>query len=62
MSQRELEQELCRITGESLDTIRRRGFSIAVPSPSIYEPEPDEVAGAQIVDWDHVDSQRRMAA
>jgi hypothetical protein len=42
MTKREFEQELARATGESLGTIRHRGFSLV----EIPEPEP------LIVDWD----------
>ncbi len=44
MTQRELERELARATGESLATIRHRGFSLVEP--------PDD--GPQTVDWDAV--------
>jgi hypothetical protein len=62
MSQRELEREISRRTGESLGTIRRRGFSIMSMPPGVYEPEPEEVVSPQSVDWDEVDAQRRSAA
>jgi len=61
MTQAELEAAVSRSTGESLSTIRRRGFSIVVPGPSIYEPEPDEIAMPQMVDWDQVQARRHAA-
>jgi hypothetical protein len=48
MSQAEFERELARQTGESISTIRRRGFQLM----EVPEPEP------QIVDWDALDQQR----
>ena len=48
MTQRELELELARRTGESLSTIRRRGFDLVERT----EPEP------LIVDWDQLDAER----
>ena len=48
MTQHELERELARKTGETMDTIRRRGFSLVEP-PSL---EP------QIVDWDELEAER----
>lgn len=62
MSQRELEREVSRHTGESLGTIRHRGFSIMLPSPSVFDPDADEMPGPQVLDWDEVDAQRRHAA
>lgn len=48
MTQAEFERELARQTGESLGTIRRRGFQL-IEAP---EPEP------QVVDWDSLDQER----
>jgi hypothetical protein len=42
MTQRELEQQLARATGESLGTIRQRGFSL------MEAPEPEPL----VIDWD----------
>jgi hypothetical protein len=62
MSQCELEREVSRCTGESLGTIRRRGFSIVPPYPSVFDPDADEMPAPQVIDWDEVDAQRRWAA
>lgn len=62
MSQRDLERELARVTGESLGTIRRRGFSLVPAYPSAFDPEADELGPPQYVDWDEVDAQRQRAA
>jgi hypothetical protein len=48
MTQRELERELAHMTGESLSTIRQRGFSLAEP------PELEPL----VVDWDQVEAER----
>ena len=48
MTQRDFERELVRATGESLGTIRHRGFSLVEP------PELEPL----VVDWDEVDEQR----
>ena len=45
MTQQELEQELANITGEDLDTIQSRGFSLEEPDDFL------EVIKSQI-DWD----------
>jgi hypothetical protein len=44
MNQQELDKQLARSTGESLATIRRRGFSLL----EIPNPPP------QTIDWDEV--------
>jgi hypothetical protein len=48
MTQAEFERELARQTGESLATIRQRGFQL------IVEPAPEP----QVVDWDALDQER----
>jgi hypothetical protein len=48
MTHAEMERELSRSTGESLATIRRRGFQLVEPP----------VAGPQLVDWDELDAER----
>jgi hypothetical protein len=57
MSQQELERELSRVTGESLGTIRRRGFSLELP----LENEDDRMIlrMPRIVDWDALEQRRR---
>ena len=50
MTQVELERELARSTGESLCTIRNRGFSLIVM--------PDR--GPLTVDWDQVQESDRL--
>ncbi len=48
MTHYELERELARKTGESLSTIRGRGFSLVEP------PELDPL----VIDWDQLESER----
>ncbi len=60
MSQQELDSAVAEATGESLRTIRRRGFSIIDPSEDDYDPEPN-ILPFQMVDWDQLESDRRAA-
>lgn len=60
MSQRDLDLELARKTGESLRTIRRRGFSVLDLSEPDFDPEPN-LLPIQVVDWDELDVNRRVA-
>lgn len=62
MSQAELDREIARTTGESLGTIRRRGFSLMPATPTAFDPEAEELRLPQYLDWDEVDAQRRRAA
>lgn len=62
MSQQDLDREIARATGESLGTIRRRGFSLVPTLPSVFDPDADELRLPQYLDWDEVDAQRRRAA
>ncbi len=48
MTQAQMERELARATGESLSTIRHRGFSIIEP------PELEPL----VVNWDALDAKR----
>jgi len=58
MTQSDLNRELARITGESLSTIRRHGFSVIESIPSQeFDPEPN-ILPIQIVDWDEQDRLR----
>ena len=51
LSQHDLDLEVARATGESLGTIRRRGFSIIDPSEVHFDTEPDDTP-AMVLDWD----------
>ncbi len=50
MTQAELDRAVAEATGESVQTIASRGFSIWTPAPMEREP--------LTVDWDELDSQR----
>jgi hypothetical protein len=63
MTQAELNQAVSAATGESVSTIRRRGFSIVTPL-KVFEPDDaDEYAIPNVIDWDALErEQRRYAA
>lgn len=56
MTQASLNRSVARATGESLNTIRRRGFSIADPAAVTFDPEP--YTPPTVVDWDDRDADR----
>ena len=60
MTQTDLDRSVARRTGESLKTIRRRGFSMVKPQVKDFDPEPN-LLPAQIVDWDEADARRHAA-
>ena len=60
MTRKQLQQAIALKTGESLRTIRRRGFSIVKPKVTDFDPEPNQ-RPPQIVDWDEADRERRRA-
>ena len=55
MTQRQLNQSVSQITGESLATIRRMGFSVAEPLPL---DDYDDLPRPQVVNWDRLDATR----
>lgn len=59
MSQQELERELSRVTGDSLGTIRRHGFSLELPLDD--DDDGMILQMPQIVDWDALEQSRRAA-
>jgi hypothetical protein len=61
MSQAELNAAVAEATGESIGTIRRRGFSVYSPL-KVFEPDENEASHALYLDWDEVDQDRRRAA
>ncbi len=61
MTQVEIDREVSRATGETIGTIKRRGFSI-LPLPGDYSDDEPHVLPLRIVDWDEVDATRRRAA
>jgi hypothetical protein len=60
MSQHELDSAVAQATGESVGTIRRRGFSIIEPDVVDFDHELN-LLPAQVVDWDALEAQRRAA-
>lgn len=51
MTQAQLDLALSEATGESVRTIRRRGFSILDLRAGEFDPEPNDLP-PQVVDWD----------
>jgi hypothetical protein len=60
MTHHELNLAVARATGESLQTIRRRGFSLADPDVADCDPEPCDIE-EKVLDWDAVQSKRRIS-
>ena len=48
MQTKQLEREVARVTGETIGEIRRRGFSLADPINTDFDPEP------HFLDWDEL--------
>jgi hypothetical protein len=61
MSQAEINQAVAAATGESIGTIRRRGFSIITPL-NVFDPDGEDLALPQVIDWDCVESDRYARA
>jgi hypothetical protein len=61
MTQQQLDRDVARATGESLTTIRRHGFSLVTPL-SIFDPDAEELAQPQVIDWDEVECDRYSRA
>jgi len=58
MTQRELNREVARLTGESVSAVRSFGFSLADPLAVHHDPEPCH--DDRYLDWDEVDRQRHL--
>ncbi len=43
MTQQKLNELVAHATGEDLEEIQRRGFSIADPAEANFDPEPDDL-------------------
>ena len=61
MPHSDLDAEIAAATGESVRTIRRRGFSLWNPL-RMFPPDDHAQAEPQLVDWDAVQADRRSAA
>ena len=59
MTPQELDRAVARATGEDVREIRRRGFGIADPLETDFDPAPDYSLKA--IDWDDVDLQRNVS-
>lgn len=57
MTQSQLDRLIANATGEDLREIQRRGFSLAHPSETNFDPEPDCLP-PQVIDWDDLEAQR----
>jgi hypothetical protein len=58
MSQQEIDEAVASVTGEKVDTIRNRGFSIADPFEVAFDPEP---RGPMVLDWDSMSPAELLA-
>ena len=68
MTQRELNEAVARVTGESLATVAGLGFSLADPITVKHDPEPwgcpwDRSLSPEekSLDWDDLERDRRVA-
>jgi hypothetical protein len=57
MTQQQLDRAVAQATGESLATVRRHGFSLFTPL-STFDPDVEQLAQPQMVDWDEIESER----
>lgn len=60
MVQNQLDRIVANVTGEDVREIQRRGFSLADPTDTNFDPEPD-CRPPQIIDWDDLEAQRYHA-
>ena len=61
MSQAEIDAAVAEATGESVRTIRRRGFSLFTPL-TVFDPDEHCQSEPQVVDWDAVQARQSRAA
>ena len=61
MTQQQLDREVAAKMGESVGTIRRHGFSLVTPL-TVFDPDAEEMAQPQVVDWDQVEAERSARA
>lgn len=63
MTHAEFNQAVAEATGESVSTIRRRGFSLVTPLQMFDPDENDDHLLPHVVDWDALErEQRRFVA
>lgn len=61
MKQSDVDRAVAHATGETVGTIRRRGFGEMVML-AVFDPEPDAALQPQTVDWDQLDAERYAPA
>ena len=59
MTQRDLNRNVARMTGETVSEISRRGFSIE--GPAMPEPFRESLCETQYIDWDQLTLERNAA-
>ena len=57
MTQQQLNREVARATGESVETVQRLGFLLDEPWLNITD-SASEVLGPQVIDWDALELSR----
>jgi DNA-binding winged helix-turn-helix (wHTH) protein len=62
MTQAEFNQAVAEATGESVSTIRRRGFSVVTPLQMCHTDEDDDHHLPNVVDWDALEREQRSFA
>jgi hypothetical protein len=60
MTQQQINRAVAQRTGEDINEIRRRGFTIADPHETAFDPEPNDLP-PQMVDWDDLELTRNIA-
>lgn len=60
MTQLEIDSAVAERTGEELGEIQSRGFSIADPFDTDFDPEPNDLP-PQSIDWDELEMNRNVA-
>ena len=57
MTQRQLNREVARATGESVETIQRLGFLLDDSDLDLSDPDSEDL-GPYVLDWDAVEQAR----
>ena len=57
MTQRQLNREIARATGESVETIQRIGFFLDEPHLDLSDPASEDL-GPYVIDWDSLEQAR----
>ena len=59
MTQKEINEAVAAYTGESINEIRHRGFSVMPPT---IDDEPESYSPPQMIDWDVIEEHLSRAA